>query len=205
MYKTHAIKIQAFAQRSPDNMSLVCMMVSLSIQQNWLGVGEALKDVIDNKEDSKHLWGFKKDTYKYIMTHKHKIYGQMMAVINSHKDDKDKALSLMTIFLRIPGLGLPKAGFMCQLCAGLVGCMDIHNIRMYNLNIKDLTLAKNPKGSKGAATNLVKIVNYIDLCTDYGTENLWNSWCEYLATKSIHWVDGNHVSEVHYSYLVGYK
>jgi hypothetical protein len=71
----------------------------------------------------------------------------------------------MTIFLRIPGLGLPKAGFMCQLCAGLVGCMDVHNIRMYGLNIKDLTLAKNPKGDKAKATNLTKIVNYIDLCT----------------------------------------
>ena len=51
--------------------------------------------------------------------------------------------------------------------------------------------------------NLTKIVNYIDLCTTYGTENLWNSWCEYLSTKSIHWVDGNHVPEVHYTYLVG--
>ena len=31
--------------------------------------------------------------------------------------------------------------------------MDVHNIRMYGLNIKDLTLAKNPKGDKAKATN----------------------------------------------------
>jgi Rieske Fe-S protein len=81
--------------------------------------------------------------------------------------------------------------------------MDVHNIRMYGLNIKDLTLAKNPKGDKAKATNHNKIVNYVTLCTDYGTENLWNSWCNFLATKSARWQYGNHVSEVHYTYLTG--
>ena len=114
MYKEHATKVQAYAQRSADNMAWVCLMVVLSIQQNWLGVGLALLDVRDNKLESKFLWGFKSDTYSYIMTHKHKIYGQMMAVLNSNKSDKDKAVSLMRVFLRVPGLGLPKAGFMCQ-------------------------------------------------------------------------------------------
>jgi hypothetical protein len=127
----------------------------------------------------------------------------MLAVIHSNLPDHDKALSLMRIFLTIPGLGLPKAGFTCQLVAGLVGCMDVHNIRMYNLDIKDLTLAKDPKGDKAKATNHNKIVNYVALCTDYGTENLWNSWCNFLATKSARWQDGNHVSEVHYTYLTG--
>ena len=74
MYKQHATKIQAYAQRSADNMADVCLMVSLSIQQNWLGVGHMLEDVRENKQESKFLWGFKADTYRYIMTHKHKIH-----------------------------------------------------------------------------------------------------------------------------------
>lgn len=203
MYKIHAKAVQEYAQRSADNMADVILMVVLSIQQNWSGVGDQLKDVRENKADSRFLWGNKGKTYKYLSTHKHFIYGQMLAISHSNLSDKDKALSLMTIFLKIPGLGLPKAGFTCQLIAGLVGCMDVHNIRMYNLDAKALTLAKDPKGDKAKATNHNKIVNYIDLCTTYGTENLWNSWCNFLATKSVKWQDGNHVSEVHYTYLTG--
>jgi len=198
MYQQHATKIQAYAQRDASNMADVCMMVSLSIQQNWLGVGEMLQDVRVNKADSPYLWGFKKDTYNYIIANKHKIHGQMMAVINSNKSNDAKGLSLMKVFLRVPGLGLPKAGFMCQLCAGLVGCMDVHNIKLYGLDVKDLTL---PKKLKSQAKKEEKIKKYITICHDYGTESLWNSWCDHLATKSAKWTDGFHVSEVHYTYL----
>ena len=198
MYKQHATKVQSYAQRSADNMADVCLMVSLSIQQNWLGVGDMLADVRVNKIGSRFLWGFKADTYSYIMTHKHKIYSQMKAVINSNKTDDQKAVSLMRVFLRVPGLGLPKAGFMCQLCVGLVGCMDVHNIKLYGLNENALKL---PKSLKNPAKITEKIENYVKLCHDYGTELLWNSWCENLATKSVKWVDGFHVSEVHYTYL----
>ena len=108
----------------------------------------------------------------------------------------------MRIFLRVPGLGLPKAGFVCQLTAGLVGCMDVHNIKMYDLDTRVLTLDKNVKSE---AKITAKIQDYVKLCHDYGTEFLWNSWCEYLSTKSDKWIDGFHVSEVHYTYLTEEK
>jgi len=204
MYKIHAVKCQQYAQRSANNMADVALMVSLSIQQNWLTVGDQLADVRKNKTDSKYLtWEMKRNTYEYLQANKHKMYAQAMAVINSKQSDTEKAQSLMKVFLRVTGLGLPKAGFMCQLMAGLVGCMDVHNIKMYGLDPKSLTLAKNPKTNKGIEANSRKILDYINLCHDYGTENLWNSWCSLLSTKSKKWVDGNHVSEVHYTYLTG--
>ena len=203
MYKNHAVKCQQYAQRSADNMAYVILMVVLSIQQNWLGVGAQLLDVRLHGIKSKFLWGNKIKTYQYLEANKHKIYAQVMAVINSKQIDSVKAESLMKIFLRVDGLGLPKAGFACQLTAGLVGCMDVHNIKMYGLDVKSLSLSKNPKTNKGRAANAKKTLDYILMCHDYGTENLWNSWCSFLATKSVKWQDGNHVSEVHYSYLTG--
>lgn len=203
MYKVHAVNCQQYAQRSVNNMADVILMVVLSIQQNWLGVGDQLADVRKNKADSKFLWGNKGKTYKYLQTHKHKMYSQVMAVINSKKNDTEKAQSLMKIFLRVDGLGVPKAGFACQLTVGLVGCMDVHNIKMYNLDPKAFSLSQNPKTIKGLEANAKKILAYIELCHEYGTENLWNSWCSFLATKSPKWQDGNHVSEVHYTYLTG--
>ena len=203
MFNTHCKAVQEYSQRNANNMADVVLMVVLSIQQNWLSVGEQLSDVRTNKRDSKFLWGNKAKTYSYLMANKHKMFAQVQAVLNSSKSYDDKAYSLMKIFLRVDGLGLPKAGFCCQLIAGMVGCMDIHNIRMYDLDVKDFKLNPKPKTIKAAEANHNKIVSYINLCHNYGCENLWNSWCENLATKSKKWQDGNHVSEVHYTYLTG--
>ena len=203
MYINHAVAVQQYAQVSASNLSDVTLMTVLSIRQPWLNIGTQMIDVRTNKLGAKALWGFKKDTYIYLESNKHKMYAQMMAVINSNKTDASKAMSLMNIFLRVNGLGMAKAGFMCQLTAGLVGCMDSHNLKMYNLDAKDFVLAKNPKTIKSLDANVKKIRNYVQICNEYGTENLWNSWCSFLATKSTKWRDANHVSEVHYSYLIG--
>ena len=205
MYINHATAVQQYAQVSASNLSDVTLMTVLSIRQPWLNIGTQMIDVRTNKLGAKALWGFKKDTYIYLESNKHKMYAQMMAVINSNKTDASKAMSLMNIFLRVNGLGMAKAGFMCQLTAGLVGCMDSHNLKMYNLDANDFKLTKNPKTIKSLDANVKKIRNYVQICNEYGTENLWNSWCSFLATKSTKWRDANHVSEVHYSYLTGEK
>ena len=203
MFNTHCKAVQEYSQRNANNMADTVLMVVLSIQQNWLGVGEQMADVRANKLDSKFLWGNKIKTYEYLMSNKHKMFAQVQAVLNSSRTYDEKAFSLMKIFLRVDGLGLPKAGFCCQLIAGMVGCMDVHNIKMYDLDPKTFKLNPKPKTSKAIESNNFKTRNYIDLCHAYGCDNLWNSWCENLATKSKRWQDANHVSEVHYTYLIG--
>ena len=135
MFNTHCKAVQEYSQRNANNMADVVLMVVLSIQQNWLSVGDQLKDVRLERRDSKFLWGNKIKTYDYLMSNKSKMFAQVKAVLNSHKTYDDKAKSLMTIFLKVDGLGIPKAGFCCQLIAGMVGCMDVHNIKMYNLSL----------------------------------------------------------------------
>jgi len=205
MFKIHNTKINNYAVRNPDNLFKVIMMVSLSIQQKWSLVGYMLEDLMIYKSQSMFIWGNKKVTHRYMVTHKHFIHGQMLAILKSKNlTEHAKAISLMKIFLKIPGLGLPKAGFVCQLVSGLVGCMDVHNIKTYGIDPKTLILNKNLKSLKSLANNRKKIETYITLCHDYGTENLWNSWCSMIANKyPKDFVDGNHVSEVHYTYLTG--
>jgi len=205
VFKTHNPKINSFAQRNPDNFFMVVMMVSLSIQQKWSLVGEMLSDMTTNKSESIYIWGNKKNTYDYMTTHRHFIYGQMLAILNANNlTVHAKSISLMKIFLKIDGLGLAKAGFLCQLVTGLVGCMDVHNIKTYGVDAKSLTLNKNLKSPRGIESNRRKVEKYIVLCGNYGAENLWNSWCSMIAEKYPEdFVDANHVSEVHYTYLTG--
>lgn len=198
MYNIHAKAVQDYSRLSSDNLADVVLMVVLSIQQPWHSVGNQLKDVKLNGIDSRFVWGNKTKTYKSLMSRKDFVYSQYLAVLNSSKSDDDRALSLMNVFLQIDGLGMAKAGFVCQLTAGLVGCIDIHNIRMYNIPMKDLKLSKSVKSK---AIKNRRVMNYISICHDIGTEKLWNTWCNTLATKSKRFEDGFHVSQVHYSYL----
>jgi|TARA_Y100000022_G_C13057737_1_gene287395 hypothetical protein len=198
MYNIHARAVQNYSKLSSSNLADVILMVVLSIQQPWYAVGNQLKDVKLNGINSRFIWGYKAKTYKSLMSRKEFIYSQYLAVLNSNKSDDDKALSLMNVFLQIDGLGMAKAGFVCQLSAGLVGCIDIHNLRMYSIPMKDLKLSKSVKSK---AIKNRRVMNYISICHDIGTEKLWNTWCNTLATKSKRFEDGFHVSQVHYSYL----
>ena len=198
MYNIHARAVQNYSKLSSSNLADVILMVVLSIQQPWYAVGNQLKDVKLNGINSRFISGNKAKTYKSLMSRKEFIYSQYLAVLNSNKSDDDKALSLMNVFLQIDGLGMAKAGFVCQLSAGLVGCIDIHNLRMYSIPMKDLKLSKSVKSK---AIKNRRVMNYISICHDIGTEKLWNTWCNTLATKSKRFEDGFHVSQVHYSYL----
>ena len=203
MFRNHNPKINNFAQRNPDNLFLVIMMVVLSIQQKWSLVGDMMSDIKVDKLQSKYIWGNKVKSYVYLSTHKHMLYSRMMAVLNSNKDDFGKSHSLMHMFLKVEGLGLAKAGFVCQLVAGLVGWMDVHNIKTYGVDPNLLKYNKKLKTRKSIAANNKKVVDYIDLCDQYGAENLWNSWCSMIADKYPQdFVDGYHVSELHYTYLI---
>ena len=47
-----------------------------------------------------------------------------------------------------------------------------------------------------------KVEAYNQICHKLGTEYLWNQWCQFIADKyPTKWVDGDHVSMVHYTYL----
>jgi|TARA_S200002703_G_scaffold130540_1_gene117828 hypothetical protein len=198
MYNIHAKAVQDYSRLSSDNLSDVILMVVLSIQQPWYAVGDQLKDVKKLGRDSRFIWGNKIKTFDSLQSKKDFIYSQYLAVLNSSKSDDDRALSLMNVFLQIDGLGLAKAGFVCQLTAGLVGCIDVHNIRMYNIPQKDLAFSKSIKSK---ALKDKKISNYISVCHTIGTESLWDTWCCSLATKTKRFEDGFHVSKVHYDFL----
>jgi len=199
MYNIHAKAIQDYTKESSENLVDVITMVVLSIQQPWIAVGNQMEDVKENGINSKFLWGNKRKAYAYITKRKAFIHNQYLAVINSSKSDTEKAYSLMNIFLRVDGLGMVKAGFVCQLSAGLVGCIDLHNIRLYGIDEKVLKL---PKSLKTKTLRDDRINKYISICHNIGTEKLWDTWCNYLSTKSPKWSDGFEVSKVHYDYLM---
>jgi len=99
----------------------------------------------------------------------------------------------------VPGLGMVKAGFVMQMMFGRVGCIDVHNLRRLDIAPSVLTMSKKVKPD----TRKKKIEAYIDACKKRRCSWLWDSWCNLIAKKDPkRWTDGEHVSMVHYEYLV---
>lgn len=203
MYKNHAIECQRYCRESANNLADCIMMVSLSIQQDWDKIGIQLDDLRLNGLDSRFIiWKMKQDTYKYLQRRKHFLYGSYLAVVNSYKSDDHKALSLMKLFTRLDGINTAKAGFICQLSAGLVGCIDIHNSRLYDIDLTKIAINKKVVSSKGHQANLVKIKDYVSVCHKIGTSKLWDTWCNARAIEDNNFASGYEVSEAHINYLI---
>ena len=190
-FKTVNPKINEHCQQSADNNADMVMMVVLSIQQPWHAVGVQIRDYKALGAESRFVWGNKRKTFDWLQDNKEALYRDAM----DSKTDSE----LMQAFLQVPGLGLAKAGFCCQLFAGRVGCIDVHNLRRLNIAPSVLTMDKKTKPE----TQRKKIDAYISACKSRRTSWLWDSWCKLIAKKDPkRWVDGDHVSAVHYDYLI---
>ena len=185
--------VNKYAQRSPEHLMDTVMMVVLSIQQQWHTVGTLMHDYREYGGASKYVWGNKKKTYAWLKDNKVRLYQE---AVNAGDD----SAALMMAFLKVPGLGLPKAGFACQLWNGSVGCIDVHNLRNYDITEADLKVDKNAKPH----TIRAKVDRYVKWCAKRRSEYLWNRWCQMVAAKYPNrWADYTHVSQVHIDYLMG--
>ena len=190
MFKRDNPVINDYAQESAVNLRRVVVMVALSIKQPWYHVGQQMKDYDSVGLRSRYLWGNKGLTAYWLAgDNLTSLYGDAIRY-------KDDPVELMNVFLQVPGIGLAKAGFCCQLFAGSVGCIDTINVGKFG--IKPFTY--NKKAKEG--TRRRKIQEYVDFCKVRRSEALWNLWCRTVAiTYPDKFEDANHVSRVHVDYL----
>ena len=197
MYKTHQPRIQKYALASADNMSRVIYMVSLSIQQPWYAVGNQLNDVDNLGLKSRYAWGMKAQTIGHVQKHKQELF----LALHEYKSGEIDLPELLVTFASVSGLGMVKAGFVLQLCLGEVGCLDVHNLRMYNVNPNMFKFGK----AATHATKRKKAELYIAMCEKLGGSNvLWDNWCEALAQNPRcrdRFTSKHHVSRVHCEFL----
>lgn len=196
MYKTHNRRTRIYALASPENVANTVTMVSASIMQPWYSVGRQLKDIQANGEKATSLnWGIKKACYKYVQENKRDIF----LTLHEYKSGEIDLPDLLIRLCEIPGIQLVKAGFIAQLTLGKVGCLDIHNLRMYGINASTFKFTDTTT----YATKRKKAELYIATCERLGgSEYLWDAWCENLAEcHPTKFTSKHHVSRVHCDYL----
>ena len=198
MYSRDQAAIERWC-KNPEKLLQVGTMVLLSIRMQWSGVGNQMEDVAVNGSKSNCLWGWKRNGYKYLRDNRQHLY----RCIRDRRACRTTTHELMREFLKVPGFGLPKAGFMVQLLTGNAGCLDMHNIERFGLDANVWTIRTYRDTAKQTAEIDDKIDLYLRLCEACGgSEKLWNEWCEYLNDKVSTFNGADDVSERHYIYLL---
>ena len=194
MYNLHMKETSAYALENAENLADTALMVVLSIRQHWHRIGNQLTDVRSKGADSIYLFSHKKACYLYLQENKERLYRETL----KHLDNRE---ALLDLWLDVPFLGLVKAGFVIQLATGKIGCIDSHNLTLYNIPVSTVTFNKKCKPD----TRAKRIKAYIQACdTVGGTLSLWANWCELMANKyQKHFTNANHVSMLHIDYLKG--
>lgn len=204
MYARDQKAIAAFARQSPDNFARVVKFIYLTVQQPLYTVGDALYSVDREGARSRYAWGWKATAIDWI--------DENAAEVWRIADELSLAgpEALLAYLADLPGLGLVKGGFLAQLCWGVAGCIDTHNIQRFELNPREFA-ASRFKGLKTATKRQRLVRDYLALCQRCGgPEGLWNDWCDYVAaitdkgnSRGPYQGSGDYVSSLHQRFICG--
>lgn len=162
------------AQASPQGVRRAALIAVLSAHQPWSRVPGQLMDVERHGLRSPALYGSKRAAYRWLEDERN-LDALYVATMTEHDP-----VFLLDAWLAVPALGLVKGGFGVQLSRGLVGCIDTHNAKRYDVARKQLRIDK----ASSPAVNMRKVHDYVRLCHDLGgSEHLWKQWCYLMAGK----------------------
>jgi len=189
----HMKECNRFSQTSAVNLKRTLSFVLATIQQSLETVPTILADYDKLGRESRFAYGSKREGLDFIEDNAPLLYHAAMLA----RGDEER---LLEVFTAIPGLGLVKAGFACQLFASKVGCIDTHNLTLYGVPVGAVSMRKN----SSPALQARKRKDYISLCrTLGGSIELWARWCDYKATREpSNWANaGFSVSKFHVEVL----
>ena len=168
MFATHQPIIAAYAQQNAENLFRVLEFVQCTIQQHFYRMPAILRER-DITGTSRSLSTRQNEAIAFYWAKRKDIFTELMgATLDNER---------MLILTDLPGFGMVKAGFVCQLVFGTVGCLDTHNIKLYGVPPSTLQLRGTPRAQ------LKRITAYIELCNTLGCEKLWDTWCDFVGAK----------------------
>ncbi len=193
LYSNDIEKCNRYAQVSAENLNRCAIFVLATIQQQLETVPVAMNSILEQGITSKFAWSYKAAGVSYLATHHNQLYIDAMQW-------RDDPVRLLEIFLAIPGMALVKAGFLCQIFAGQVGCIDLHNVKMYDVSRADVRY--EPARPE---TLRRKRERYVALCDGLGGAHvLWSAWCDHVAKiRPANWENGAAVSQFHFDVITG--
>ncbi len=194
MYDTHNPLVRKFAQTDAKSLEQVIAFVFASIRVRTNLLPRMMKEYRKRGVKSSWIWGNKRTGIDYVRKHRQDLFDRMMSILRAKKATCTH--DLLMLFLEVPGLGLPKAGFVVQLVAGKAGCMDVHNVRKYLPEGAPTWLQTSGNTFK---TKREKGWVYLDLIKKCGgSKVVWDDWCTHVSmVYPHHFKTPDDVSSIH--------
>lgn len=187
--RSDILKIGNHARKNAGGLIDVVDFTLATIQQQFPTVPNILADWRLNGPTSPMMFGSKRDGWQYIREHNARLFSLMTYLYA--REDVEEAIDTM---LEVPGLGIVKAAFVCQLFGFNTGCIDTHNAILYDIDVK----AFRTTDGMQARTKLAKISAYQALVVGLGgSQPLWERWCHYVGERYSGFADGRHCSRHH--------
>lgn len=169
MYAEHQPLIAEHA-RSPQGFADVVSFVIATQNQRFYMVGAILEELRQH--------GIANGPYLSRTQKRGIAYAHLTARAHIARLTCDATTQLYSL-LEIPAIGLVKAGFILQLCAGMVGCLDRHNLR--TLGLSERAFDHVPTTTEALSS---RIALYLHTCAQLGTPAvLYDNWCTLIAAK----------------------
>ena len=189
MYQRDCNLIAQYAMTSPDALYDIIEFTLCTINMPLSRVHTQRISIREHGIKSKWVSSQKAKGITYAQENKAELHTLMLNIREVLSSDPYADLSpiagitgaqaAVDLFMRIPSIGMVKAGFISQMCGFEVACLDRHNIRMLGLSETALLVSKTIKPE----LRLKKIRNYVELCRLKGAEYWWDTWCNYVAEK----------------------
>jgi hypothetical protein len=184
MYQAHVSMLNAAMRHEPDIFQRGVTFAFLSIRTQFVRVTEQMAQVEAAGSNARALWGYKRGAYDYLRKHKFELWQTVREAT-----DSETAIAALTT---IPGIGIVKAAFVCQMMGHDIGCLDTRNIQRLGLNPREWRT--DGEARKQSAAFKRKVSRYVD--ATYGkAELLWDDWCADVA--NVYKVSAEEISRDH--------
>ena len=183
MFTNHQPCIGEYAQSGPDGFEHVFQFVIATIQQPIEATPAIVQGFQHEGSESRDAWGMKGEALDWMASEKRWLYGYAMEAYNIMRYSAGCSRRMVQHFANYKGLGLVKGGFMAQLCFGVGGCIDSHNISRFSVPPRQFS-ASRYKSLKTAESREILATQYCNVIKDQGgCEVLWDGWCDFVAAR----------------------
>lgn len=204
MFDTHQNEIGLFARENSENMARVITFVFCTIQQYLYTTPDQMQDIDSSGTNSKWLNTQKSLAYDELQENKERLYNESMQIWREYPNPESARHELLKLFAECRGLGLIKAGFVCQLCFGISGCLDTHNLKRFNISETEFKASRYKGLRKELSKNRLIRKYHKMIDKSGGTKNLWNGWCNFVAeNQQVRYANGHDVSKLHVTAILG--
>ena len=155
MYREDQRIIAEYARRDPLALRDVGIFVQATINNFFERVPDIMQDARENGRNCKYWTPNKRKSYDALGGEARKLFSLVGMWDKGEIDDK----TMLAHIVELPGFGIVKAGFWCQLVGGKIGSLDRHNLR--KAGMQERTYAKVPTSTEFLNARLT---SYIAVC-----------------------------------------